>query len=424
MISITKHKSILYFTLFLIVASILGTRVITLDLGVVLSPLRIGLFLSPFFLVVAGNDKAKVGKKSKVFRFLLFWTVYSLILIVICQDFGEFFRHFFFLITALIISYFASLYLTEEKDFEFILICFELIAILFSAIGIYEIITGDYRFISDDALGHYQNNSAVFSTLGIRVPTGSFANPNDFGFFLLFAFCISISLTHLKESQVGRWLSRIAVVLFFFMIVSTQSRAAFISLLMGLVVIVILGYHRMKRSTKILLIAGVIVSISYITSWLIANKELYEALLEIDVSSSADGSDKTRMTLISKGLDIASNYLFLGTGIGQIEYHMSRMAGMSTNGITNVHNWWVEVLVSSGFIVFFYYVKLYIEAAFNFVKKALSYHTSTRGAVYARLGASMLAVFFVGCMSSSSIFCIEWIWAMFIYWMLLPRIIK
>lgn len=418
-----KHKIIILYTLFLFVASFIGSKVLTVEIGTVLSPIRIGLLLSPLFLRQAKVDNVTKIGKTKVFIFLFVWTIYSLLQIVLINDFGEYFRHLFFLVSAFIISYFASIYLNDENDFRLILQWFEIIAVIFSLIGIYEIITGDYRFINENSIDRYRDNSAVFSTIGIRVPTGSFANPNDFGFFLLFAFCISEALTQLRDSRIGKTFSRICTILFCFMVVATQSRAAFISLLLGIFVLFVLNYHKMKPSTKVLLFLFFIVFASYALSWLLANKDLYETLLEIDVSGS-DGSDRTRLNLLENGLSILINYAFMGAGLGQIEGNMVGHGLANTEGITNIHNWWAEVLVSSGVIIFIYYVKMYINSSIFFFRKSFSGNISNTGAIYARLGASLVTVFFIGCMSSSSIFCIEWIWAMFIYWMLLYRVIE
>lgn len=414
----------LIFTLFFIISAFLGSRVFALDVGVVVSPIRVALLLSPFFFLRTPNSKIVNGRNTEIYKFLLFWLVYSLLLIVFVKDVTSFIEHFFFLVTAFIMAFFASAYLSEEKHFYMVLKGFEFSAIIFAIIGIYEIFTGDYKFVVEDSLDLYQNTSMILSTIGVRIPISAFGNPNTFGFFLLFAFCVSVSLTRLKKKFSGKVISIICSILFFLLIIATQSRACFISLLIGTFVLLGLDFHKMKKSNKVLLILFFIASLSYILSWLSANRELYEVLMTVNVSDDADGSDRIRMNLISNGMKILSDYYFLGTGLGQIEFHMAQPGMAWTRNITNIHNWWIEILVSSGIFVFLYYVVLYVRKITFFFKKAWSPRTSETGVIYAKLGASMLSVFLIGSMSVSSIFCVEWIWAMFVFWMLLPRIIK
>ncbi len=412
------------YTVFLFLASFLGSRVLKVDLLTALSPIRIGVLLAPFALLVIKNNRLEMLKRPVVLKFLVFWTIYSLLLIVFVRELELYIQYLFYLITALIIAIFGSRYLYKEKDFYTILVCFEIVALLFSAIGLYEIITGNYRFISEDSMNYYETNSAVFSTLGIRVPTGSFSNPNDFGFFLLFAFCVACSLASLSSKKSLKIFYSLTAVFFAFMVTTTQSRAAFVSLLLGVLMLVYLSFKNYSKNTKIIVIVVALMSFSFVFSWIIANKELFGALLEIDIASGTSGDEAVRFNLLRNGLSILVDHYFLGTGLGQIEYHMVQPGMANTDGITNIHNWWAEVLVSSGVIVFFFYISLYIQTFVFFIKKSLSSKVSSKGIIYARTGATMLTVFFIGCMASSSIFCIEWIWAMFIYWMLLPRIIK
>ena len=255
----------------------------------------------------------------------------------------------------------------------------------------------------EDSLDLYQNASMALSTIGIRIPISAFGNPNTFGFFLLFAYCVSVSLSRLKKTRAGRIVSVISSIIFFLLIIATQSRACFISVLVGSLVLVALDFHKIKMAQKILFIVVLIAGSSYIISWLSANKELYEALMTIDVSADADGSDRIRMNLISNGMKILSEHYFLGTGLGQIEYHMAKPGLLWTRDITNIHNWWIEILVSSGVVVFVYYVALYIKKFLFFLKKALAIKVSETGRIYAKLGVSMLSVFFIGAMSASSI---------------------
>lgn len=71
---------------------------------------------------------------------------------------------------------------------------------------------------------------------------------------------------------------------------------------------------------------------------------------------SGDQSIHTRKALIMNGLRLLHQSRYLGVGAGNIEYYMQKMPEV---GKTNIHNWWAEVLVNFGVVVFIPYILLY-----------------------------------------------------------------
>ena len=49
-------------------------------------------------------------------------------------------------------------------------------------------------------------------------------------------------------------------------------------------------------------------------------------------------------------------YSAIGFGVGNAEYYMANFAKYYTAGIINPHNWWLEILVDYGILVFVGYI--------------------------------------------------------------------
>lgn len=73
-------------------------------------------------------------------------------------------------------------------------------------------------------------------------------------------------------------------------------------------------------------------------------------------AASGDQSIHTRKALIANGLRLLHQSRYLGVGAGNIEYYMQGMPGVDK---TNIHNWWAEVLVNFGVVIFIPYMALY-----------------------------------------------------------------
>jgi teichuronic acid biosynthesis protein TuaE len=69
------------------------------------------------------------------------------------------------------------------------------------------------------------------------------------------------------------------------------------------------------------------------------------------------GSGGTRINLIEGGVRVALGSRLLGVGPGNAEYHLRQIPGLEA--VPNLHNWWLEVLVNGGVLVFAGYLAFY-----------------------------------------------------------------
>jgi teichuronic acid biosynthesis protein TuaE len=111
------------------------------------------------------------------------------------------------------------------------------------------------------------------------------------------------------------------------------------------------------------------------------------------------GSGGTRLKLISGGLAAALDSRLLGVGPGNAEFHLRQMPGLET--VYNLHNWWLEVLVNGGFLVFVGYLLFYAALVWGLFRVAVT----TKQALLAFTATALLAAlagYTFGALSPSS----------------------
>lgn len=399
------------YTFLLLITSLLGVHIFSVNLGSVqLTPYRLLLILAPFmFVKVKGSVilKLKQSQHYSYFAFMLFWVCYSFVPLILVEDFVAWGKMYIFLLSGFITTWYIGLFFTNKHDVVNALRILEFVSFFFAIIAFYEIFTGNYLFYNR-SLEFYQERSAIRSTIGFRVPIGIFSNPNNYSLFLIFSVFFSFALSKVKNSKIGRFISLILVFVFLFLIIATQSRSGFNGLLLGLTAYGIIELIRNGSSNiaKVILISAA--AVFFVVPWLSDNSELYEDLIKIDFNSSS-GSDGTRINLIKNGFHFLINSVFLGVGLGNIEYHMSHNAVYQCGDITNIHNWWMEILVSSGIFVFVYYFSVYMNTIKRLFRSSL--RNQDKDLKYlSSVFFALLVSFFVASVGSSSLMYNEWIW--------------
>jgi len=391
----------------------MGANILAFRAGIQWSLYRILLIFSLFFLLTEKgvSKKVRLSSGSDYTYFLVFWLFYSLFLIIVVEDFASYFRCFLFLLSALVTSVVIATNINSKKDLDRALRVFEIAALLLSSIGGYEIVTGNYLFVTEETNDYYNMNILLESTLGIRVPISVFRNPNDFSIFLLFAYFTSFYLTRVKKNRIDRLFSTVLMVWFLFMVVATQSRASFAALLLGTFIILFDRFKYLSAAKKSIIVVILLASLSSVVAWVIANKELYEALIAFE-PDDAGSSDYARMLLIKNGLKIYGDSYGLGVGLGNIECHMAKFPD-ETGHIKNIHNWWMELLVSSGPFVLLYYLRIYIKSLVYHWRRLKKKYLPKEDHYLSLVLFVILLTYSFACLTSSSVMSSEWLWAFF-----------
>ena len=222
-----------------------------------------------------------------------------------------------------------------------------------AGIAIWELTTGQHL------PGAYVESAPDYALRGIVIST--FGNPNDFGAFIVIAFPFLLLSYRQSESVTLKTAYIALMMLGGVFVLLTSSRAALLGLLAQMLVFLYYRPIRVKvAATLIVLTAGYV--------FLMSGAFEYElrilAELESLTSSRSGSSVGKRIGLMLNGLWMAAQTGGLGTGAGSFEEVIrSGAVPFSTGGITDPHNFYIEVLaeygvlIAVGFLIFGY--KLY-----------------------------------------------------------------
>lgn len=399
------------FAFLLLITALLGTHLIAVSFGSFrVSPYRAVLIISPFLLLHSKRalfNNLRLGVAYGYFKFLFIWIVYSVISLVWVADFDSWVRIFIFLLSGIITTWLLGLFLTSREDFYKALKIVEKLALFFAVFAVYEIVTGNYLFLNEESLDFYGTESSLYSSIGVRIPMSIFGNPNHYAVFLLFAIIFSFILSKCKKTKYGKLSSTFAYILFSFLLLCTQSRASFFALIIILLISLFLIAKRANFMRFVAFILGfILVSIPII----LYNFD-YIAPLFV-VGSDEVQSDFLRQNLLKNGLMFLEDTYYFGVGIGNIEYYMEFFGLYFVGDITNMHNWWMEILVSSGILIFIVYMYHY----FNCLRILLKISKSTKNVDDLYISSCFFALlvgFFIGAVGPSSLFISEWFFPLF-----------
>ena len=222
--------------------------------------------------------------------------------------------------------------------------------------GLFEVFTNTYLLADLSKLDPY-NQFALGWTR--RIPVTIFTNQNDYATMLI-AY-ISLTVVRCIQTKQSWWkvLYLVYLILTGLLIFLTDSRMILLSTLLYFIILWLLEYridYSAKQIIKLAVLAGFILAGVIIITPSFREKVMH--LIHI-VGPSKNTGDSRRMNLWRNGLVLFSQSLGLGVGAGNIEYQMQMQPFLPVDGFTNIHNWWLEILVSYGAITFVFYVFSY-----------------------------------------------------------------
>jgi teichuronic acid biosynthesis protein TuaE len=272
----------------------------------------------------------------------------------------------------------------------------------------------------------YSDYAALFGREGIEfaefesniqaliksAPTSFWGNPNN----LAVAMVLLMPFFLMQNKNSIKYIGLLSVLL---VILMTGSRGVFISFLFGLFAYFVL---RGVRFWVPLLTFGIFFSafifnnidvlkgsenkrISELAS---VGEVLFAYLFEDSTSEDSIGS---RQQLIKNGLNALEKTGGLGVGGGS-SIAVQEQAGGVAGRLLSMHNFWVEVLVEAGVVVFVLFIIWYVSIAINLLK----IYIKTKESFYRYQSSAMFLVFFVfaiAAVSASSVIYFLPMWIMF-----------
>ena len=278
--------------------------------------------------------------------------------------------------------------------------------------GYLEIITNIYIFANVSKLDKYRTFSSQPMT---RIPITTFENQNDFATLLLAYLALCLVMYYFSQSNWRRMLYAGSFLAASYLIYRSGSRLSLLCLALFLAVHAF-SYIRLDLKAKHYLtiiglgLAAIVAVITIRPSLLNKVSSLFYFGGHLDTLSG----DTIRMNLWRNGLIFIGKTGGLGVGLGNVEHWMLENAFWTTNGqqlITNIHNWWLEILVGHGLLAFIVYILAYSLLMIRLLQIA----NRSSGAVARSAHAlfSFLVIFIFASITSANNMLIEWHWLFF-----------
>jgi len=398
---------------YLMVASVfLAAGIFGLDIKIMQLSIYRALLLLILLLFIIENIKnnSKIDlsfrdNKRIFIKFYFFWFIYSVFSIGWVVDYYSWFKAIFFIGSGFFCIIILSNYINNKKDFIKIFTILLFMIVMHNAIGWYELITGVYKFTDLSRIDKYNQFSW---NAAARIPVSMFNNPNDYATLLVFGVFIAyINFENTKSSFI-KLLAGVTITSSVLLIFKSNSRANMLGLIIGVIVLIYMKYFKRSRiRTLLMFVALPVFSVTFFKKL----EPLYMVLsnkLQFNFSDSG-GSDVIRLNLIKNGLLFLKETAGFGVGAGNIEHWMATKKLYYVGKITNMHNWWMEILVGYGIIVFILYLLVYIRMAKNLYSTVLKANDKFVRTVSLGL-LCIMASFIISSLSSSSNITSEWLW--------------
>jgi teichuronic acid biosynthesis protein TuaE len=391
-----------------------GVALFSINIGpFTLFPYRIFLLFLWFIFGLHTLVKGKIvfsQSKIKWFIVLLFiWLGYALVSSAWSISKEDAIRNIVFLFTGVSVIFFSTHYFRKKKELQILYNLWLYIFGFLIVIGFWEYLTGYHLPIS----GFFGETRTRF----MFMPTGVFYNTNDYATFLALSIPFGIGIIRYGHKKYLRFSGLLCIISSFYLIVAAGSRANIIAVLFELTFI-LLFLLNFKRKIKSVIIIGVcaILLLIFLPSpvqefFSQIGRELNSVVSETE---QVTGSVSVRMNLVRNGLSFLYSTAGFGVGAGNAEYYMAYFAKYNTFGITNSHNWWLEILINYGIFIFIGYVIFYIGIIRNLWKIYRKKQTRGEKMICEALLVSLIGFFFAS-VSSSSIMAFNPQWLLFAF---------
>lgn len=395
-----------------------GTQIFAINLGFKLSLYRI-LFLVVgfiFSITVINNDERVRFYPNKVSStYLLFygwWVLYSVLSIIWVENIAGWVKANIFIGIGTVSILFIQMFIKEKKD---LLTLFKSITIgiaLHIVLGLSELATGRYLWATEHFMTKYRPGSQNFLT---RIPISIYPNQNDYATVLLMGSFFLMILFRTSKYFYEKLLYLSLWILAVFLIYQTDSRANVLALLLGFGAMLLAYLAPLITKKGIVIGSAIGASVALLLVGISSNlrTQVWSILMLFSTDREFGGSsNEMRVNLIRNGFIFLKDTLGFGVGAGNIEHWMQNDAPYQTGGISNMHNWWMEILTAYGIITFALYLMVYL----GMVLKAYKYYRNSsdffiRQTALALIG--YLIAFTMSSISSASNIINEWQWLIF-----------
>ncbi|MFB9274567.1 O-antigen ligase family protein [Cohnella cellulosilytica] len=312
--------------------------------------------------VLIKNKKLNTERiKVKIYIvFFMLWFIYAVISLLWSASLEDGIKDILYLFTAISLILFSIRFLSHREILNHVSKVLLLILFIMIVIGLWENVTGN----------HLPGDRELNLTNYYR-PRAVFTDENVFSTFLSCFMFFIVSFVKTTNKNVYRIFGGVLLLLSIYLMIVTFSRANYFALVLGF------GYlffmlAKLREKVKIislLLFGGALLIISFFdTIKELADVYILGVTSVISSEQVNDSSVSVRLNLLKNSIYFIRESFGFGVGAGNAEYYMAKHSIYNTYGIVNVHNWWVEIAVNYGLLIFFGYLTVYLSLIFNLTK--------------------------------------------------------
>lgn len=409
---ITFQQIVLYLT---IISAFTGTLGVSVSVkSIHLFPYRfllIFMFLLFVGVIFMNNGRLKLSHiKVKLYlQFLALWLFYAFLSMTWASAKGYALKNIIFLFMGISIVFFLVHYFRDLKHLKWLYWLWLLIFIALITVGVWEVTTGNHLYVS----GIYGEIRPKFRF----APTTVFQNQNDFAGYIALTLPMVLAWIRYCPKLIGRALGVIISIVGLWLLILTSSRSCYIAVLSGLIFwfLFLLRWNIKIKALALTVFVWVLLVLTFPirTQDILKKMETQtDSLAPIVLQNEDIGSLGIRINLIKNALYFTIKSAGFGVGAGNVEYYMANSNIYPVGKITNVHNWWVEILTNYGIFFFVGYLIFYFSLIYELWKVHKKSSNRTEKMLCEGLLVGLIC-FFMSSISSSSIIAFNPQWMFF-----------
>lgn len=362
------------------------------------------IYLFIIIIIALGLNKLKYMKtKTNIFTFKVFliWSIYGVLSLLWCSNLGLAIKNIYYIFIALILMLGCMGNFKNYDELNKLNKILKIMIFMVMVIGIWESSTGNHLFLS--AANHASKPEYRFT------PTGFQVNTNDYA--TLLTIYIPIILISFNKNK-NYLIDILLIGMYIYLLLMTNSRANQIAFIIGILTCFLLMNTRKKLKYVSIALISVIIIFMVNPDCFLEKFNQIEYNIKSDIGTN---SDKTRINLIKNGFLMLEDTYLLGVGAGNIEANMLDYSSYNYVGnIKNMHNFWMEILVNYGIVIFIIFISWY----YTVIRKLFMAYKDPNLNKYKRMTSLMIismVMFVISSMSPSSIMSGVYIWIYFGY---------
>jgi len=307
--------------------------------------------------------------------FLAFWVAWTLLSLLWAADKAAGVRYSIFLIMMASLTAATPLAITRVRYLLVALLLLLVVLGVALSIGVMEITT-DFRLPTSMLVGLPERYQWAV--------TSFFHNQNDFATYIALWLPVLAAVPFFTRRPLPLVLVFLGSLVCAICLLYTGSRTNLLALgLMAPSLLVVLALRRGTGSTPWQWILGLVLLCSVAVllflgatgrlpvlslPWVGVQHWRFDTL-EAEIEAG-EGSGGNRIKLIQGGLAAVRDSRLLGLGPGNAETYLREQRGLEL--VQNLHNWWLEVLVNGGLLVFVGYAIFYVALLWNLFRVSMA----------------------------------------------------